>query len=63
MSEVIDIEDSGQRQEFLVDRERREALKKLGKYAAYTAPVMLALLIPKKSLAQSPCPPDECKEE
>jgi hypothetical protein len=26
------------------DEERREALRKLGKYAAYTAPAMLAML-------------------
>jgi len=33
--------------------DRREAMKKLGKYAAYTAPAMLMLLLPRKSLAQS----------
>ena len=27
-----------------VDAERREALRKLGKYAAYTAPAMLTML-------------------
>jgi hypothetical protein len=37
----------------LTDEDRRQAMKKLGKYAAYTAPVMLALLLPKKSLAES----------
>jgi hypothetical protein len=45
-------------EEALVDEERREALKKLGKYAAYTAPIMLALLLPKKSLHASEC----CKQ-
>jgi hypothetical protein len=40
----------------LRDEDRRQAMKKLGKYAAYTAPVMLALLLPKKSLADSPRP-------
>jgi hypothetical protein len=38
------------------DEERREALKRMGKYAAYTTPVMLALLLPHKCLANSdPC--------
>ena len=32
---------------------RREAMKKLGKYAAYTAPVMLALVLPKNAPAQT----------
>jgi hypothetical protein len=40
----------------VADRERRAALKKLGKYAAYTAPVMLALLLPHKCLADSRLP-------
>jgi hypothetical protein len=43
----------------VVDEDRREALKKLGKYAAYTAPVMLALMLPKKCLAESPCCRDD----
>jgi hypothetical protein len=50
-----------------VDIDRRDALRKLGKYAAYTAPAMLTLLLPKKCLAQSggdPCaqpdPPPTC---
>jgi hypothetical protein len=43
-----------------MDENRREALKTLGKCAAYTAPVMLALLLPKKCLAQS-CP-EPCRE-
>jgi hypothetical protein len=45
------------------DEDRREALKKLGKYAVYTAPAMLALLLPKRCLADSdPCviDPDSC---
>jgi len=46
-----------QDEDMAVDTDRRESLKKLGKYAAYTAPAMLALLLPKKCLAQSdPCP-------
>lgn len=36
-----------------LDENRREAMKKLGKYAAFTAPAMLALLLPRKSLADS----------
>jgi hypothetical protein len=43
-----------------VDMDRRDALKQLGKYAAYTAPAMLTLLLPKKCLAQSG--PDPCVE-
>ena len=31
------------------DADRREAVKKLGKFAACTAPAMLAILLPKKS--------------
>lgn len=45
----------------LEDHDRREALKKLGKCAVYTTPVMLALLLPKKCLAQ--CSGDDCKPE
>jgi len=33
------------------DSNRREAVKKLGKFAACTAPAMLALLLPKESKA------------
>ena len=39
--------------ERLKNPDRRKAMKKLGKYAAYTAPVMLTLLMPKKSPAQN----------
>jgi hypothetical protein len=42
--------------EGLKDVDRRKAMKKLGKYAAYTAPAMLALLLPRKSLAYSDRP-------
>ncbi len=31
---------------------RREALKQLGRYAAYTPPVMMMLLVPRKGSAQ-----------
>jgi hypothetical protein len=66
MNNAIELKDNGRRQHnIVVDEERREALKKLGKYAAYTAPVMLALLLPKKCLADSdPCVsnPDSCRE-
>ena len=37
-----------------VDDNRRNALKKLGKYGAYTAPAMLALLASKNSVAGAP---------
>jgi hypothetical protein len=30
------------------DEERREVMKKLGKYAAFTAPAMLVLYMPRK---------------
>ncbi len=53
-------EDWERQEEALIDEERREALKKLGKYAAYTAPIMLALLLPKKCLADSPCRIEPC---
>lgn len=39
------------------DPERREALVRSGKYAAYTAPVMLTMLLPEKSKAQIGPPP------
>ena len=57
MNESVSEETSPKREENdLVDEERREALKKLGKYAAYTTPVMLTLLLPKRSLADSARP-------
>jgi hypothetical protein len=33
------------------DQSRRDAMKKMGKYAVYTAPAMLTLLASKKSMA------------
>jgi hypothetical protein len=33
------------------DMNRRDAMKKMGKYAVYTAPAMLTLLASKKSMA------------
>ena len=36
---------------------RKEALKKAGKYAAFTAATMLTVLSPKESQAASPAPP------
>jgi hypothetical protein len=44
-----------QQESGLADEDRREALKKLGKYAIYTAPAMMAILLPKKCLADSEC--------
>lgn len=38
------------------NKERREVFKKLGKYAAYTAPVVIAILVSEKGYAQ-PVPP------
>ena len=35
----------------LPDSERREALKKLARYSAYSAPALLALMNSKKALA------------
>jgi hypothetical protein len=35
------------------DEGRREALRKLGKFGAYTAPAMLAMLVAEKAVAQS----------
>jgi len=46
------------------DLERREALKRLGRFAAYTPPAVLTLLASRKALADSlgtpidPDPPD-----
>ena len=43
--------------EELANRERREVLKKMGKYAAYTAPAVVAILIHKEGQAQvAPAP-------
>jgi hypothetical protein len=33
------------------DMSRRDAMKKMGKYAAYTAPAMMTLIVSKKSMA------------
>lgn len=41
------------------DLERRETLKRLGRYAAYTPPVVLTLLASKKALAGSPVGPGD----
>jgi hypothetical protein len=54
--EVQQQADKNQRDNAL-DENRREAMKKLGKYAAYTAPAMLALLLPKRSFADCLTPP------
>jgi len=55
-SEFVDTS-TKQKQNDLADEERREALKRLGKFAAYTAPAMLALVLPNKILAQCRTPP------
>lgn len=34
-----------------IDNSRRNALQQMGKYSAYTAPALLALLTPKKGRA------------
>ncbi|MES9877345.1 MAG: hypothetical protein ABW117_09630 [Candidatus Sedimenticola sp. 1PA] len=36
------------------NEERREALKNMGAFTAYTAPAMLAMLTSQKSMAGSP---------
>lgn len=43
---------------------RRDALKKLGGYAAYTAPAMMTLMVSTKSTAASRCDPNqqECED-
>ena len=38
------------------DQERREALKRLGRYAAYTPPVVLTLLVSSRKVAASGVP-------
>lgn len=40
---------------------RKEALKKAGKYAAFTATAMFVILSPQKSQATSPSPPSPQK--
>jgi len=40
----------------LISSDRREALKKLGKYGAYTAPAVITLLASRKVPAQSCVP-------
>lgn len=42
-------------QEALINR--RNALKKIGKHSAYTAPALMALLFSSKATAISPPPP------
>jgi hypothetical protein len=39
-----------------ISPERREAMKKLGKYGAYTAPAVITLLASRKVPAQSAVP-------
>jgi hypothetical protein len=40
------------------DKDRREVLKRMGKYAAYTPPVILTLLVNDKKVAiAAPTPP------
>ena len=39
------------------NKERREAFKRLGKYAAYTAPVVIAILVSEKGYAAPPPSP------
>jgi hypothetical protein len=65
MSEVRGIDGNKQlKGNIVIDEERREALKKLGIYAAYTAPAMIALLLPKKCLATSgDCEIPPCTEQ
>jgi hypothetical protein len=36
-----------------MDKERRDALRRLAKFGAYTAPAVLALLTSQKALAQT----------
>jgi hypothetical protein len=35
----------------VIDNSRRDALQKMGKYSTYTAPALLAMLVPKKGRA------------
>ncbi|MES9871897.1 MAG: hypothetical protein ABW146_02210 [Candidatus Sedimenticola sp. 6PFRAG7] len=45
---------SGETQDHETDEARREALKKMGRFGAYTAPAMMAMLSSSKTLAQVP---------
>jgi hypothetical protein len=40
-----------------VDEERRDALRRLAKFGAYTAPAVLAMLASEKALAQTDSAP------
>ena len=51
MSEQKDNSESTSQQETELVNPRRDALKKMGKYAAYTAPAMVAMLASKKGIA------------
>ena len=48
-----DILDSAGQDEEESVKPRREAMKKMGKYAAYTAPAMVAMLASKNAVAGS----------
>ena len=49
-----EIENSGEAQHQETDEARREALKKMGRFGAYTAPAMMAMFSSGKTLAQVP---------
>lgn len=44
------------REEQLANADRRQMLKRLGKYAAYTSPVVVALLVGKNSTVATAAP-------
>jgi len=56
MTDKIQSPETESHNDELISSERREALKKLGKYGAYTAPAVITLLASRKVPAQSGCP-------
>jgi hypothetical protein len=36
-----------------IDQARRDALRRIGKYGAYTAPTLLAMMVAEKALAKT----------
>lgn len=44
------------REEQLANADRRQMLKRMGKYAAYTSPVVVALLVGKNSTVATAAP-------
>ena len=55
--EMKELSENEDQNDTAVSSERREALKKMGKLAAYTPPTMVTLLVSKRATAASVFPP------